>query len=143
LAIRAELHLLDLGAPVLVIDREDREGSFLIIFRIKQVHLLGGSAAPSSTIGLACGAAIFEVEACEDHAGVVEAGGARLVDPDLALLALVVPHARRLVTRTRHECAVRRVQVDVSNHIRVPDERAQNVVIMETPVHDALVVVSF
>ena len=97
LAIWTELHLLDLRGPILVVDREDRERPLLVILRIKQMHLLDGPSA-CATATLTCRLlAIFEVETGQNHARVIEAAGSALVYPDLALLAFVVPDARRLI----------------------------------------------
>ena len=40
LPVRTELHLLDLGGPVLIVDREDREGALLVVLCVEQVDLL-------------------------------------------------------------------------------------------------------
>ena len=98
MAIWTELHLLDFGGPILIIDREDGERPLLVVLRIEQMHLLDGSSA-CATSTLTCRLlAIFEVETGQNHARVIEAAGSTLVYPDLALLAFVVPHTRRLIT---------------------------------------------
>ena len=80
---------------------------------------------------------VFEVETSKDHASVVEAGGARLVNSDLADFSLVVPDPSGLVAGAGHESAVGGVQIDVRYHVGVANERAQNVVVMKAPVHNA------
>lgn len=60
---------------------------------------------------------VLEVEAGQDHASVVEAGGPRLVYPNLTLFFLVVPYSGRLVSRTRHKSTVSWVQIDLSYHV--------------------------
>lgn len=60
LAIWTKLHLLDLRIPLLVIDREDREGSFLVILRVEEMHLLDSSASTTRS-SRAWSVSIFEV----------------------------------------------------------------------------------
>ena len=83
-------------------------------------------------------ASIFEVQTCKYHACVVKTGGTRSIDANLALLALVVPHSSGLVASARDKSAVGWVQVDLSDHVRVSNEGAQDVVVVQTPVHDPL-----
>lgn len=35
LAVRAELHLLDLCGPILIVDREDREGALFVVLCVE------------------------------------------------------------------------------------------------------------
>lgn len=102
------------------------------------MHLLNGSHSTTRTLDLA----VLEVEASENHSRVVEAARPALVDPDLALLALVIPHTRRLVSGARHESRVSRVQVNLGDHVRMADEGAQNVIVVQTPVHYSLMVIA-
>ena len=85
---------------------------------------------------------IFKVETGEDHASVVEATCPALIDANLALLALVVPHTSSLVTCTRYEGAICRVEVDLGDHITVSNERAKNVVVVQGPVHNTLMIIT-
>ena len=86
---------------------------------------------------------IFKVETGKDHASVIEATGPALIDANLALLALVVPYTSSLVTCTRYEGAVCRVEVDLGDHITVSYEGAKNVVVVQGPVHNSLMIITF
>ena len=86
---------------------------------------------------------IFEVETGKDHSRVVEATGPALVDANLALLALVVPYTSSLVSCTRNEGAVCGVEIDLCDHVTVANEGAKNVVVVQGPVHNTLVIITF
>lgn len=98
------------------------------------MYLLHGIGA-RSTLCTPTRLAFFIVETRQDHPSVVKAAGTCLVDPNLALFLLVVPDAGRLVTRTGDKGRVGRIQIDLSDHVGVPDEGAQNVVVVQAPVH--------
>ena len=110
LTVRAELHLLDLGRPVLVINRKDGKGSLLVILRIEQVHLLDGTStwtAPTRRrlllLLLRLATTVLEVQAGQNHTCVVKTAGTTFIYSDFALLPLVVPNSRGLIARTRDE----------------------------------------
>ena len=89
-----------------------------------------------------CGT-IFEVETCKDHTCVVETTGPALIDANLALLALVVPHTSSLVSCTRNEGAVCGVEIDLCDHVTVANEGAKNIVVVQGPVHNTLMIITF
>ena len=86
---------------------------------------------------------IFEVQACQNHACIVETHCSTLVDFYLAFLFLVVPHTRLLIFRAGHKRAISRIQVNWRDWICVANERTQNVVVVEGPIHDSIVGVAF
>ena len=60
---------------------------------------------------------IFKVEAGQDHARVIETTGPALIDSDLALFALIIPHTCRLVACAADKSRVGRVQVNLRDHV--------------------------
>jgi len=85
---------------------------------------------------------VLDVETGKDHAGIVKAGSAALAYLDLAGLLLVFPNARCTVFAAADERGVRRAQINAGYAVSVTDERAQDVVVVQRPVHDSIVVVS-
>ena len=69
---------------------------------------------------------------------VIEARSPRLVDPDETLLLLVLPDPGRTIFTARNKCTIQRIQVEMSDLVCVADEGAQNVVVVQRPVHDAI-----
>ena len=116
----------------------------VIVARIKQVYLLHHATAlrtppfeQRDLLLLLLLLFVFDVDAGEDVAGVVEAGAAGLADADEALLLLVLPDARGAVLRAGDEGRVQGVQVQVGDGVSVAHEGAEDVVVVEGPVHDA------
>ena len=85
---------------------------------------------------------ILKVETGKDHASVIKATGPALIDTNLALFTFVVPYACSLVSCARYEGTICRVEVDLSYHVTVTDEGAEDVVVMQGPVHDTLMIIT-
>ena len=92
--------MLYLGGEVGVFYAEYRERLFFVVFCVEQVNLLNNFAAF---------AFFFGEETGQNHAGVIEAAGARFANPNFALLFLVLPDTGGVVFRLANEGAVCRV----------------------------------
>jgi hypothetical protein len=80
---------------------------------------------------------IFWIHARQNISCVIEASSFRFIDPDQALLSLVFPHADWAIFATGDEGTVQRVQIEMRDLVCVPDEGAEDVVVVERPIHDA------
>ena len=71
-------------------------------------------------------------------AAACTAAAATPIELDDALLSSVVPDSSSAVTTGAEECRVARTQVDASNRLSVSKEAAEDVVVVQRPVHDAV-----
>ena len=92
--------MFNLRGEVRVLNAKDRERLFLIVLGIEQMHLLNNFSAF---------AFLFCEETGQNHAGVVEAAGARLTNPNFALFLLILPDTGSVVLRLAYKSAVRRI----------------------------------
>jgi hypothetical protein len=101
----------------------------LIAARVEQVYLLyQGRGHLPLTRWLA---RILNKGTRQDVARVVEACSATLGNAYEALLLLVLPHARGPILAAAHEGTRQRVQIQLRDLVRMPQERAQNVVVVQ------------
>jgi hypothetical protein len=92
--------LFDLRGEVRVFNAKYRERLFLVVLSVKQMHLLNNFAAF---------AFLFGEETGQNHAGVVEAAGSGLANPNFALFLLVLPDSGSVVLGLAYKSAVCRV----------------------------------
>jgi len=107
----------------------------LVVACIEQVYLLLHVCGAS--IGWNGPFLIFDIDAGQDVARIVEASCLGLGNANEALLLLILPHSARSILAARNEGAVQRIEIKVSDLLRVTDKGTQNVVVMQGPVHDA------
>lgn len=78
---------------------------------------------------------IFWIHARQNIPCVIKASSFRFIDPDQALLSLVFPHADRAIFAAGDEGTVQGVQIEMRDLVCVPDEGAEDVVVVERPIH--------
>ena len=84
----------------------------------------------------------LDEQAGQDLAHVVETRRAGLRDLDQAHLLLIFPDSSRAILGAAEERRVLRVQVDGRDLVGVAHKAAQDVVVMQRPVHDTVILLA-